>query len=198
MTSRSAILGALRARPKAPSPAPLPDLSEPFCTYSDPLQHFTAVLGSVGGKVVLAPTLEAAEMALNAEPAYQQARQVCGLVAGLGRSNVDLTTVSDPHSLETVDFAIARGRLAVAENGAVWVQESDVPTRALLFITQHLALVVEKDTLVNNMHEAYAQLELGSAEFGVFISGPSKTADIEQSLVIGAHGARSLLVFVIG
>jgi L-lactate dehydrogenase complex protein LldG len=40
---------------------------------------------------------------------------------------------------------------------------------------------------------------MGSAEygFGVFLAGPSKTADIEQSLVLGAHGARGLVVFLV-
>jgi L-lactate dehydrogenase complex protein LldG len=48
------------------------------------------------------------------------------------------------------------------------------------------------------MHQAYDALTFGRAEFGTFIAGPSKTADIEQSLVIGAHGPRSLTVFCIG
>jgi L-lactate dehydrogenase complex protein LldG len=37
----------------------------------------------------------------------------------------------------------------------------------------------------------------GSYGFATFIAGPSKTADIEQSLVLGAHGPRSLIVFLI-
>jgi L-lactate dehydrogenase complex protein LldG len=47
------------------------------------------------------------------------------------------------------------------------------------------------------MHEACARVAAGPKEYGLFIAGPSKTADIEQALVIGAHGARSCTVFVV-
>ncbi len=48
--------------------------------------------------------------------------------------------------------------------------------------------------LVNNMHEAYRQLECTDYKYGFFVSGPSKTADIEQALVLGAHGPMKVLV----
>ncbi len=198
MSSRSSVLAALRARPSASSPAPLPALDEAFCTYPDALAKFAEVLATVGGKAISVASHAEAQGVLQSEPAYQEAKLICSLVPGIGVPNLDLLQVADPHELEAVDFAVAPGRLAVAENAAVWVREADVPTRALLFITQHLCLVISRASLVSNMHEAYAQLELGGAEFGVFISGPSKTADIEQSLVIGAHGSRSLIVFVVG
>jgi L-lactate dehydrogenase complex protein LldG len=70
--------------------------------------------------------------------------------------------------------------------------------RAILFITQHLVLVVPRDQVIDNMHQAYERLSFADPGFGVFLSGPSKTADIEQSLVIGAHGPRSLTVFLVG
>lgn len=104
--------------------------------------------------------------------------------------------VSDPHDLEHVEFALIRAQFGVAENGAIWLSDQDLPHRVLPFITQNLAFVIRKDALVENMHDAYERLK-DTEGWGCFIAGPSKTADIEQSLVIGAHGARSLIVFLV-
>ena len=98
--------------------------------------------------------------------------------------------------LEQVDLAIIKGQLGVAENGAIWVTDQELQVRALPFIAQHLAIVLRRTDLLPTMHDAYRQIGGPDAGFGVFIAGPSKTADIEQSLVLGAHGAKSLTVFL--
>ena len=57
--------------------------------------------------------------------------------------------------------------------------------KAVLFISEYLVIFLEKEKIVNNMHEAYARIEMDPKyNFGTFISGPSKTADIEQALVM--------------
>ena len=112
-------------------------------------------------------------------------------------SSVDLDAVADPHDLESVDWAVLPGQFGVAENGAIWVTDAGLKHRAIYFIVQHLALVLPSDQIVHQMHEAYGRASVGSSSLGVFISGPSKTADIEQSLVIGAHGPRSLTVICV-
>ena len=93
--------------------------------------------------------------------------------------------IDDP---DKVDMVVIRGQLGVAENGAVWIDEHDMQIRKLPFLTSHLILVLEKAKILPDMHEAYKQVDLERSGFGVFIAGPSKTADIEQALVIGAHG----------
>jgi len=104
----------------------------------------------------------------------------------------------DSYALESVDLACIKGTLAIAENGSIWVDENQMVNRLLPFICQHLIIVLNADDFVATMHHAYQKINVAETGFGAFIAGPSKTADIEQSLVIGAHGARSLTVVVIG
>jgi L-lactate dehydrogenase complex protein LldG len=101
-------------------------------------------------------------------------------------------------SLSDIENTFLSSQLGVAENGAVWLTEKELYNRILPFITQHLIIVLPTAGLVANMHEAYARIADTDAGYHVFIAGPSKTADIEQSLVIGAHGPRSLLVYLVG
>ena len=84
----------------------------------------------------------------------------------------------------------------MAENGAIWIDGNTLPHRVMLFIPQYLAIVVSRSQIVHHMHQAYARVGKPPHTFGIFVSGPSKTADIEQSLVLGAHGCRALQVFM--
>lgn len=91
---------------------------------------------------------------------------------------------------------IIEGQFGVAENGAIWFDETNLPNRLLPFIAEHLVVILRKGNIVGTMYEAYSRNNIDNTGFGVFISGPSKTADIEQSLVIGAHGAKKMEVLL--
>jgi L-lactate dehydrogenase complex protein LldG len=194
--SRAEILAAIRSH--QPSASELPSLEKDWIQYPDRLAQFANVLQSIGGPCFAVADAAEANTQLTQIPVYQNAKQTISLVPGIGNSTVDLSKIADPHELEAIDFAIMPGQFGVAENAAIWVTDRNLPLRALYFIVQHLALVISADEIVDNMHQAYDRLKFDRAEFGTFIAGPSKTADIEQSLVIGAHGPRSLTVFVIG
>ena len=120
-------------------------------------------------------------------------------IAELGDVSIYIDSIKeDAHSLEDVDLAIIPAHFGVAENGAMWVSDSLIKYRVLPFITQQLAVVVNKKDIVYNMHQAYERIAGTNYEFGVFIAGPSKTADIEQSLVLGAHGPKGMTIFLLG
>lgn len=195
MSSREEILGRLRRH--LPQSSPLPDLAGTWQTFDDPQARFAEVLSGVGGNSRVVPHAQAADEALRELSVWQQARKTVSCVLGVGRTNFDLAHVSDPHDLEDVDVAVLPGALAVAENAAIWVDDAHVPHRVLYFLPQHLVLVVPVKRMVHTLHEAYEKIDVTGRPFGCWISGPSKTADIEQSLVIGAHGARSLTVLLV-
>ncbi|MBX3415657.1 MAG: LUD domain-containing protein [Pirellulales bacterium] len=188
------MLAAIRAHQLGE--AALPRLDRDWIRYDDPLAQFTKLVESVGGRVVFIDREAEIESHLAELPAYQGAKQIVSYVGSIA-GNIDLATIDDPHELETVDWAILPGAFGVSENGAIWVTDEQLKHRVIYFITQHLVLVLPADQIVHNLHEAYARLQIGTSSQGLFMSGPSKTADIEQSLVIGAHGPRSLTVFCV-
>ena len=126
----------------------------------------------------------------------EQNLQVLSLVEGV-EGNRDSTAVRDPHDLKDIDYTIAPARLAVAENGSVWISGEDLVTRNAVFICEHLIAVVDEASITGTMSEAITRVGKLGGGWGVFISGPSKTADIEQALVLGAHGARTMTVYVL-
>ena len=196
MNSRDAILASLRRN--APPVSPLPEAPAAI-TYADPERQFAEAFTAVGGKFVRAASLAEVNTELGKLESYTQARKIASLIPEVGRANVDLDALKDPHELEGLDIAIIAGEFGVAENGAVWVPGSTLgPHRAIFVVPQHLVLVVPAGQIVHNMHQAYDRIRLERPGFGIFISGPSKTADIEQALVIGAHGARSCTLFLAG
>ena len=201
MSSRDAILESLSHN--RPAPAELPELNCDWTTYTDPRAKFIEVLEAVGGKAIVGRNVAELNDQLQKLPLVLAAQKVASLVPSVGSPNVDVAAVDSPHELADVDVAILHGELAVAENAAVWVTDHNMSQRVLYFLCQHLILVVPASAIVDHMHAAYARIGAASENgrppfaepiFGVFISGPSKTADIEQSLVVGAHGPRSLTV----
>jgi L-lactate dehydrogenase complex protein LldG len=194
MESRERILGALRDRSR--NSTSLPEVDDDRITYDDACRQLIEVSAAVGAEALLVAGVEQVGTALERVDAYRTAQNVCALLPKIGRSNVDPQTLEDPHALPKIDFAVVPGVFAVAENGAVWVTDEGIQHRAILFLAEHLALVVPKREIVHNMYEAYERLAFEAVGFGVFISGPSKTADIEQALVIGAQGPRSLTLFL--
>ena len=195
MASRDDILAALRRN--APPATEAPELAALGVRFADPVAQFAESVVAVGGACVRVADVAAADAAVAALPQAAGAARVVSLVAGVGRASVDLATVADPHTLANLDLAILPGDVAVAENAAVWVDGRVLPHRAVFVITDHLVLVVHARDVVHHMHEAYERLAGRPAGYGLFISGPSKTADIEQVLVVGAQGARTCTVVVI-
>lgn len=191
MSSKERILAAVRCN--QPALRSLPDIPSFGPVVDDKVSAFrVGIEQSMGRCMLLTPAEDPLGQLREALPAF---RNILSLVPEV-KGNLSLDQFADPVDLVAVDLAVLPAHFGVVENGAVWLDEAACGRRVLPFITQHLAVVLDRRELVANMHEAYARIAPQETGFGVFIAGPSKTADIEQSLVIGAQGPRSFTVLL--
>lgn len=193
MSAREQILKSISTNKPSLVELPVMDIQQ-VISYNDIVAQYKKVLESIGGRVVELNNLQQLQQEM--EKAKSSGNYIINTIEELGAVDNRLKEMSS-NQLAGVDMAFIRGAIGVAENGSIWLYESQIINRLLPFICQHLVLVIERKNIVATMHQAYQKIDVAKEGFGVFIAGPSKTADIEQSLVIGAHGARSLIVYLL-
>ena len=162
-------------------------------TYDDTVAQFIEMSQAVGANVVEAATGDSLDDIIR--KAYPDAKVVASSLPEVRIATLNPDTVADAQALNGTDVGVVRGQIGVAENGCVWIPQS-MKQKAVCFICEYLVIVLPQSGIVNNMHEAYARIEMPATGLGTFISGTSKTADIEQALVMGAQAARGVTVVI--
>jgi len=191
---RAAILKSIKDN--KPELVTLPEIdTNQFSEEMDLLDTFKQHVKLVGGNLIELDNRDNLDAEI--KKLYPEAKKIVSHIKDSSLGDFSISASTKSQTLENVDLAILEGVFGVAENGAVWISEEQFPIRVLPFITNDLVIVLSKTALCSNMHEAYKKLEGRDRSFGLFLSGPSKTADIEQCLVIGAQGAMSLTVFLV-
>ncbi|MBQ0063241.1 MAG: LUD domain-containing protein [Prevotella sp.] len=133
--------------------------------------------------------------AIHYDNVVEKFAETCRTVSG-----ADVVMGTPAEEDERGETSTVHGDIGVAENGCIWIPQREAD-RSFLFRSEHLNIIVKASDIVSNMHEAYARISESEEYFkdykyGTFISGPSKTADIEGALVYGAQAARSVTVFI--
>ena len=163
--------------------------------YPDLVKQFISISAAVGGEAVELPEgMDVNEYILKR---YPNMNAIASNMPEITCATMNPDDVEVAQDLNGTDLAVVKGEIGVAENGCVWIPQT-VKHKIIYFIAERLVILLEKKNLVNNMAEAYAKIEkMPKYNFATFISGPSKTADIEQTLVKGAHGAMEALVILV-
>ena len=193
MSSRASILEKIKQnQPSAVSE--LPSLTFLGLDTFDILEKYKTVLKSIGGHFVEVKNYDA--IIDYVKKNYLLGKRMITTIPEMAEIATTDWFNDDPHTLEDVELTLIKAHFGVAENSALWVTDDILGQRVSVFIPQYLAIVVNKQDIVATMHQAYERIGNQEYGFGTFIAGPSKTADIEQSLVLGAHGSRGLTVFL--
>jgi L-lactate dehydrogenase complex protein LldG len=189
MTSRDDILAQVRKN--QPAATALPEVPAFDTAGGALLPRFKAAVTRMGGKVVDAPA--DGDVGALVRKLHPAAKVVCSATPEVAGDR-DLSQVHVPAELDDVDVGVVRAVFGVAETGSVWLTDTEFKVSALGFLAQHLVVLLDPDRIVANLHHAYRERSRFDARYGVFMTGPSATADIEGVLIHGAQGIRTLTI----
>jgi L-lactate dehydrogenase complex protein LldG len=174
----------------------MPDLSDiKAITYPNPLVQFIKMTEMVGGQVIEVDPGRDVNVLIR--ELFPEAKEIASNLPEITIATRNPDTVGRARDLNGTDVGIIRGKFGVAENACIWIPQT-MKEKAVCFISENLIILLPKSQIVNNMHEAYKRIEFDKEYdgYGTFISGPSKTADIAQVLVMGAQAARSATILL--
>ena len=198
MSTKEDILSRLRQNTR--ETYDLPDFGsiKPI-TYADPVEEFkTKTTTTAGAKLIELD--DEANLNQTIREAYPDAKIIASNLPSV-EADLNPDAVGSAQELMKVDVGVVEGRIGVAENACIWIPQQ-MKEKAICFASEQLVIVLHRQDIVNNMHEAYERIEQSQEffqkyPFGTFISGPSKTADIESALVYGAQAARGVTVVLV-
>ena len=195
MSSREEILSRLRKNTS--ETYYMPDLSglKPI-TFANPVAEFIKKTTTTAGAKLIEMKADD-DLNVIVRQAYPDAKLIASNVPSV-EAGMNPDTVDEAKELMKVDVGVIEGAIGVAENACIWIPQQ-MKQKAVCFASQQLIIVLSRDAIVSNMHEAYDRIASSKEyfqtyKFGTFISGPSKTADIESALVYGAQAARGVTV----
>lgn len=210
--ARSVVLGtvaaALRNTPRVPAPEPLTIF--PSADVPDAYSRFRDELTALGGEVqfiasqddlpaAIAAFVEERGIAL---AATQDSPLVARAVAGLPPQRVLPAKAATKEQIEAADCSGLEAGALIADTGSAVVKLRSYAERLLPYLPPTCLIVAGDAQLYAHMQDAKETLfdPARRAQGGevVIVTGPSRTADIEKTVVLGAHGPRSLTVFIVG
>lgn len=175
----------------------MPDLSDiKAITYPNPLVQFVKMSEMVGGQVIEVDP--GRDINVLIRELFPDAKEIASNLPEITIATRNPDNVGRARDLNGTDVGIIRSQFGVAENACVWIPQT-MKEKAVMFISENLVILLPKSQIVNNMHEAYKRIQFDEMYdgYGTFISGPSKTADIAQVLVMGAQAARSATILLL-
>ena len=219
-SGRERILGRLRA-PKSSQQLPQTCDEELFANYSAslsrPVEAFAAKLAGLKGefhqvtdidsaasklKSILAEVFEHGAKSGNfaIRQKHGLLEQICNKDSWL-QSVVKVATGEIENSrLGEFEVGITTADFLIARTGSILVSAASSGGRRLSVLPPFHIVIATQDQIVSSLDEAFDKYrrdgKLGASSYAAIITGPSRTADIEKILVLGAHGPKRLAVIL--
>ena len=208
MGAREEILGRLQERAEI---VPMPSAWQSGRRYADLAAQFDEALTAVGGEVIRVGNFDDGVMALG------ELLRELGVEKGVVNEERPLSTVNFPHQFPNIewhivgqsdgdlrdfcavaDVGISGAAAALAETGSVLIESGAGKSRMATLLPPVHIVLLPAERITADLFTWTAARNAPPPTNMTFVSGPSKTADIEQTLAVGVHGPKRFIVIVYG
>jgi L-lactate dehydrogenase complex protein LldG len=183
-------------------------------TYTDLYTRFQQRLSSAGGEshqvahlaeaaaiIAAHPALSSGELVV--PPHFGQHQRWGALLPLLRSKGITLREAGSPASVADAPAGLSGAELAIAETGSVLLADNTLEARVVSMLTLAHFVLVEQDRLVPMLDDAapilqqFARSGPEQRHYLSFVTGPSRTADIERTLTIGVQGPKTLCIILV-